>query len=191
MPLVYFWATRPGIYLPIYPCYISQDNREHRNVIVTRGLMVGPMDEREPMPFADELERAYAVNETRVRLHQRRFRGQVLAAYRDSCAICRLKEQRLLDAAHIVGDAQPAGEPLIRNGLSLCSIHHRAFDQNLVAISPDYEVHVSRNLLEDEDGPMLALLKTFHRKPIVLPTRSAWKPDREQLATRFEHFSSG
>ena len=153
--------------------------------------MVGPIDEREPVPIDDAIERGYAVRETWVRLHQRRFRGAVLTAYRDSCAICRLKELRLLDAAHIVGDAQPGGEPLVSNGLSLCSIHHRAFDQNLVGISPDYEVHVSRNLLEDEDGPMLELLKTFHREPIVLPSRQAWRPDREQLAVRFERFASG
>jgi putative restriction endonuclease len=52
-------------------------------------------------------------------------------------------------------------------------------------------VRVSNHLLEEEDGPMLELLKTFHRAPIVRPTRRAWRPDREQLALRFERFSSG
>ena len=66
--------------------------------------MIGPLDELEAVPIEEPLERRYAVRETRVRLHQARFRGRVLAAYRDSCAICRLKELRLLDAAHIVGD---------------------------------------------------------------------------------------
>ena len=33
-------------------------------------------------------------------------------------------------------DTQPTGEPVVSNGLSLCSIHHRAFDQNLVGVSP-------------------------------------------------------
>jgi putative restriction endonuclease len=74
--------------------------------------------------------------------------------------------------------------------LSLCSIHHRAFDQHLVGISPEYEVRVSRRLLDDEDGPMLELLKTFHGQPIVLPSRVAARPDREQLAVRFERFSA-
>ena len=69
------------------------------------------------------------------------------------------------------------------------SVHHRAFDQDLVGISPDYEVRVSRRLLDDEDGPMLELLKTAHAKPIVLPERRAWRPDREQLAVRFERFA--
>src|SRR5581483_8440934 len=31
----------------------------------------------------------------------------------------------------------------------------RAFDQHLIGVSPDYEVRVSRRLLEDDDGPML------------------------------------
>ncbi len=148
----------------------------------------GSLDELEPVAIEDPIERRYAVRETRVRLHQRRFRGHVLLAYKDSCAICRLKEAQLLDAAHIAADASPAGEPKISNGLSLCSIHHRAFDQNLVGVSPDYLVHVSSRLLDDEDGPMLALLKTFHKEPIVLPGRTAWRPDRDQLAERFERF---
>jgi putative restriction endonuclease len=157
-------------------------------VLVAPGRMVGPLDEREPIPVEDPLERTYVVREVRVRMHQARFRGRVLVAYSGLCTICRLKEARLLDAAHIVGDLEPGGEPRVSNGLSLCSIHHRAFDQDLVAVSPDYEVHVSRGLLEDDDGPMLELLKTFHRQPIEIPKQRQWRPDREQLAVRFDRF---
>ena len=95
---------------------------------------------------------------------------------------------RLLDAAHIVGDLEVHGEPVVANGVSLCSIHHRAFDEDLVGISPDDDVHVSRRLLEEEDGPMLELLKGFHRRPIKAPKRPAWRPNRERLAERFERF---
>jgi putative restriction endonuclease len=95
---------------------------------------------------------------------------------------------RLLDAAHIAGDLEQHGEPVIPNGLSLCSIHHRAFDENLVGVSPDYTVHVSPRLLDDEDGPMLELLKTFHSRTIELPGRTTWRPDRERLAERFDRF---
>jgi hypothetical protein len=38
---------------------------------------------------------------------------------------------------------------------------------------------------------MLDLLKTFHRQSIVLPSRVAWRPDKEQLAARFERFVAG
>jgi putative restriction endonuclease len=187
-PLVYFIATRPGYYRPVHPVYVIADDPLARRVLVSPGRMVGPLDERDPVVLEDELERRYAVRETRVRLHQARFRGRVLVAYSSRCTICRLREARLLDAAHIAGDLEERGEPAISNGLSLCSIHHRAFDQNLVAVSPDYTVQVSPRLLDDEDGPMLRLLQAFHTRPIDLPTRRAWRPDRERLAERFERF---
>lgn len=190
-PLVYFVATRPGWYKPLYPCYVINDDPGMRRVLVAPGHMVGPLDEREAVPASDPLERKYAVRETRVRLHQARFRGRVLLAYEDRCAICRLRETRLLDAAHIVGDIEQKGDPHVANGLSLCSIHHRAFDQDLVGVAEDYRVHVARRLLEDEDGPMLDLLKTFHEKRIELPIKRAWHPDPERLAIRFERFTSG
>jgi putative restriction endonuclease len=120
--------------------------------------------------------------------HQARFRGRVIPAYTSQCAICRLKEIRLLDAAHIVSDAEILGEPSITNGLSLCAIHHRAFDQNLVGVTPQYSVAVSSRLLEDEDGPMLDLLKGFHGTTIHVPLRRSWLPDPERLAARYERF---
>jgi len=188
VPLVYFVATRPGWYRPDYPSYIAADDPVAQRVLVSPGQMVGPLDEGDPEPLENPIERRYAVRETRVRLHQAVFRGRVLRAYSNTCTICRLKEDRLLDAAHIAGDLEAHGEPIVPNGLALCSIHHRAFDQQLVGVSPDYEVHVSKRLLEEEDGPMLELLKGFHAQPIVLPKRAAWKPDRERLAERFERF---
>lgn len=156
--------------------------------LVSPGGWTGPMDEREPVALETAIERRYAVRQVRARLHQARFRGVVLPAYRDQCAICRLKEIRLLDAAHIVGDPEDAGTPTVTNGLSLCSIHHRAFDQRLVGVSPDYEVRVSRRMLDEDDGPMLDVLKGFHGQPIHLPARRANYPDRERLALRFEGF---
>ena len=188
-PLVYFLATRPGWYRPVYPAFVVRDDRTARQVVVSPGRMVGPLDEREPFLVEDPAERRYAVRETRVRLHQARFRGRVLHAYANTCTICRLKEGRLLDAAHIAGDLEEAGEPIVANGLSLCSIHHRAFDRDLIGVAPDYKVHVSRRLLDDEDGPMLDLLKQCHAQPIVVPTRPAWKPDPERLAERYERFT--
>ena len=158
------------------------------SVTLTPGRMIGPYDEREPLLPEDPIERRYAVRETRVRLHQARFRARVLPAYANQCTICRLKETRLLDAAHIVADTDTAGEPAVTNGLSLCSIHHRAFDEDLVGVSPDYVVRVHPRLLEEEDGPMLDLLKGAHEKAIVLPRSSRSRPDRELLAVRFERF---
>jgi putative restriction endonuclease len=188
VPLVYFIGTRPGWYKPVFPCYVREDDPSRRMVLVTPGALRGPLDEPEPEPIEDPLERRYAVRQTRFRLHQARFRGRVVPAYSSQCAICRLKELRLLDAAHIVGDLEEHGEPVVSNGLSLCSIHHRAFDQNLVGVSPDYVVYVSRRLREDDDGPMLDLLKGSHEAELLVPPRLADRPDRTRLDDRFARF---
>ena len=170
--------------------FVTSDDPMSRNVTLTTGRMVGPYDEREPLLPESPIERRYAVRETRARLHQARFRARVLPAYSNQCTICRLKEPRLLDAAHIVSDANLAGEPIVPNGLSLCSIHHRAFDEDLIGVSPDYEVRVHPRLLDEEDGPMLDLLKTAHATAIRVPKRKTLQPDRELLAMRFDAFQS-
>lgn len=190
VPLVYFFGTWPGQYRPIFPCFVTRDDPASRRVVVSVGRLVGALDERVPVLPDDPIERRYTARQTRVRLHQGRFRARVVSAYARQCAICRLKELRLLDGAHIIGDVEEHGEPLVSNGLSLCSIHHRAFDEDLVGISPDREVHVSRRLLDDEDGPMLELLKGFHRRPIVVPASPRHRPDAERLAARFERFAA-
>jgi putative restriction endonuclease len=189
-PLVYFVGTRPGWYRPEYPVYVTEDRPSERRAVVTPGRMIGPMDEREPVAFADSLERRYAVRETGVRLHQARFRGLVVPAYAERCAICRLHEVRLLDAAHIVSDVEPAGAASIPNGLSLCSIHHRAYDENLVGVSPDYRIHLATRLLDEEDGPMLDLLKRAEGATISLPRKRTHHPDRDRLALRFGRFTA-
>lgn len=191
VPIVYFVGTRPGFYRALYPWYVEDDMPDQRRVWVSAGKRVGPLDELEPIPINDPIEKRYAVRSTRVRLHQDWFRWRVIPAYGGRCAICRLREVTLLDAAHIVEDRDPRGEPEISNGVSLCSIHHRAYDSDLMGVSPDYEVHVSRRLLEDDDGPMLDVLKTAQGVRIVVPRQPASRPDRERLAARFERFLGG
>ena len=185
VPLVYFVATRPGWYRAIYPCFITEDDAHARRVLIS----VGRADHDDPVEFVDALDRRYAVREARVRLHQGRFRGAVLRAYSDRCAVCRLRESRLLDAAHIDADRDATGDAVVTNGVSLCSIHHRAFDQNLIGLSPEYRVHVARRLLEDDDGPMLDLLKGSHGRELGLPRAPRERPDQARLERRFARFT--
>ena len=90
----------------------------------------------------------------------RSFREAVIAAYNGRCAISRLQEPLLLDAAHIMADKDERfGHPVIPNGLPMSKIHHAAFDAHLIGIDPDYRLHVSERLLVQKDGPMLEALK--------------------------------
>jgi predicted restriction endonuclease len=51
-----------------------------------------------------EPRRAYVTATFPRRLHQVAFRERVLRAYAERCALCRLRHQELLDAAHITPD---------------------------------------------------------------------------------------
>ena len=138
---------------------------------------------------ADAPERSYALQECRRRVHQPVFRAALIDAYRHRCAISGLPEERLLDAAHIVPDRDAdLGQPVVANGLLLSKLHHAAFDQNLIGITPDYRLQISAPLQELCDGPMLELLKDDDGRRIRLPRRPQDRPDPERLALRYEQF---
>jgi hypothetical protein len=72
---------------------------------------------------------------------------------RTGAVICRSRV--LLDVAHIVDDAELEGRAIVGNGLALCRIHHGAIDQFLLGIRPNLVIEVSRDVLDEVDGPML------------------------------------
>lgn len=134
---------------------------------------------------------SYALREVKVRLHQQKFRQEVLRAYRQRCTVCALRGHDLVQAAHIVADPSPEGVAVVANGLALCAIHHLAYDRNLLGIDPDGVVHIARRLLEERDGPMLREgLQGFHGAQITKPHRVAEHPDPDRLALRFDAFTS-
>ncbi len=193
VPIIFFiWASdSPRTYEAIWPCWIVEDMPQQRLVRVQAGRHFVPDLSAATLPEPDEeIERRYTTREVKVRLHQRRFRKAVLKAYNEHCVICRLREPELLDASHIVGDADAKGVPAVSNGMALCAIHHRAFDNMLITLDPDYRVRVSERLLEDEDGPMLEHgIKDFHmREAMYLPRRHQDKPNREALEERLGRF---
>ncbi len=188
VPLVYFFGTDEGWYEAIWPVFVVGDNRAHLTftlVAEQQGRLLVPLESQ-----ADTSDRRrYITREVQQRLHQRVFRGQVIRAYAVQCAICRLRQRELLEAAHILSDTDPRGQPIIPNGLAMCSLHHTAYDTNVIGISPDYVIHVRGDVLSEHDGPMLQHgLQGFEQKPLVLPRRQDERPDRGFLEERFDDF---
>ncbi len=186
-PLVYFRGLAPGQYLVVAPMFVTADDPAARAVVLEQGLPVQDMRSGGLVSGVDV--RAYATREARVRLHQQRFKLDVMRAYRHRCAICTLRERDLVQAAHIVADIEPEGIAAVVNGLALCAIHHLAFDRNLLGIDPDGVVHIAGRLLREIDGPMLrAGLQGFHGARIGVPRRQEERPDTARLQTRFDRF---
>ncbi len=90
----------------------------------------------------------------KVRIGQAAFRESVLKAYAYRCTLCRLGHRTLLDAAHITPFAT-GGSLTVPNGMSMCKIHHAAYDANIIGVRPDYVAEVRTDILAEVDGPML------------------------------------
>lgn len=192
LPLVYFHGVVPGKYLASWPVFVVGDDPAGLtfSVAVDDAVHVGlgAQSTTEPKD-ADQARRAYVTATVRVRLHQRVFRERVLDAYKRQCAFCRLRHEELLDAAHIIPDSQPGGDPLVQNGLALCSLHHAAFDRYFIGVRPDFTIEVREDVLREKDGPMLVHgIQALHGSEIALPTQSALRPARELLERRYHRF---
>jgi putative restriction endonuclease len=189
MPIIYFYGTKDeGHYDALISLVVGEDT-------ATKTFHVSPIGEvqRAVSPIlrtaAISFERQYSITTVRRRLHQERFRSAVLEAYEKRCAICRLRHEELLDAAHIVADGERLGEAKVPNGLALCKLHHAAFDNLFIGIDPDCKIHVRDDLLTERDGPMLEHgLRAFDGSRLEPPAEPADQPDRDLLDLRWQRF---
>ncbi len=188
MPLILFRKEIKNIYTPVLPVYVVDDYPEERTFVIAldESFTFLP-DVREMRPA----QREYAIRLAKQRLHQPAFRTRVMVAYETRCAVCQLKHGALLDAAHIVPDWHELGSPTVTNGLALCKIHHAAYDQDMLGVTPDFEIRIAFDLLNEVDGPMLKHgLQEMHGKPLHLPRKRTDQPDRDHLAWRHELFQA-
>lgn len=116
-----------------------------------------------------------AARNVRVRPGQSRFKFRVFQRYGTRCPLSGVTVPEMLDAAHLVPDAQD-GTDDPRNGLPLNAALHRAFDANLFTIDPD-----TLKVITKPDGPTLGDLG------ITTPNleRLPYKPHREALQWRY------
>jgi putative restriction endonuclease len=187
LPLIFFQGVAVGVYLPVCPVYLVGEEPESHQFVVS--LDEELLRVREDLGYKDpELLRTYAERTVQVRLHQPLFRQRVLLAYANKCALCHLRHTRLLDAAHVIPDSA-GGQPVVTNGISMCKIHHAAYDADIFGISPDYRVGVRPDVMKEIDGPTLRYtLQAINGSRIDLPRRQAAKPDPEALDVRWKQF---
>jgi len=198
LPLVYLHGIIPGRYVTAWPVFvvgddprpptpsfsIAIDDKQHLGLDALLGASQTAVAEE-----AAKGRRAYITSTVRVRLHQQEFRERVLEAYRRQCAFCRLRHEELLDAAHIIPDNEPEGDPVVRNGVALCHLHHTAFDKYFVGLRPDFIIEVRPDILREGDGPTLKhAIQGLHGTKIALPRHHELHPDSERLERRYRRF---
>lgn len=184
-PIIWIREIAKGAFIPHFPVYVIEDNMADRyfKIAVQEIQLLGSS--------SDDDARRYVARMVKQRVHQPEFRGKVLLAYQNRCTVCRLNHPELLDAAHILPDSHELGRPVVSNGLSMCKIHHSAYDNNFLGIDPNYTIHINKDLLKERDGPMLKHgLQEMHGQKITTPRKSALKPSQDFLSMRFDDFAT-
>ena len=189
-PLVYFRALAPGQYLVVAPMFVTADDPAARMVVLEPGL---PVQDMQPGGLVSGTDvRAYATREARYRLHQQRFKLDVMRAYRHRCAICTLRERELVQAAHIVPDSRdrrrrrrrqrprPLRDPSPR--VRPQPARHRPRGRR-----PHRRPAAARDRRADAPDRPAGL----PRRAIAMPRRPQDRPDPHRLELRFERFASG
>lgn len=190
-PFIYFKAVAKAVYQCIWPCYVMSVNHEERvfNIVVGEKSNIVGSAQGVTYKKPKEIQARYSVRESKVRGHQAAFREEVLNAYSRKCAISGLPDERLLQAAHIIPDAEHSGIQTVRNGIALNYLHHKAYDSFLIGIDGDYTVHMSEQLKSLKDGPLLEHgILSFDNEKLRLPRNRDARPDQDLLNRKYEKY---
>lgn len=126
----------------------------------------------------------------RQRVNQSFFRAAVMNSYNFRCCISGVQKSELVEACHIVDWAEDeANRTNPRNGLCLNPFFHKAYDKLLISITPDFEIVISDNLIDniDSDASQGYLLQLKGNK-IHLPDK--FLPQRELLEKHHQKYLS-
>jgi putative restriction endonuclease len=187
--LVYLEGVGPGLY-NVSAAGIIEDHPE----VLAFNVALFPIDATasgapyELAELATSGTRRHYLALVRRRADQAAFRSAVLTAYHNRCCVCSLGHSDLLDAAHIIPDSA-GGPSIVPNGMSMCKIHHAAFDHDIMGIRPDYVAEVRTDVLAEIDGPMLRHgIQAIHGRRIRVPRPDRHRPDPSGLEVRYERF---
>jgi Predicted restriction endonuclease len=149
----------------------------------TRALLAGPLSER-------RIEQVLMNRKIR----DAAFRGLVLTAYDNTCAVTGLRiinggGKAEAQAAHIWSVAD-GGPDEVQNGIALSATVHWLFDRHLIALNDNLELLVSHNRVPE------AFRQLFPHagQSIRLPANKALRPKPEYVArhrARFAGFADG
>ena len=112
------------------------------------------------------------------------FRQTIMGLYDYTCAVCQLRivtmdGESATDAAHIIPFRISKNDD-VRNGISLCKLHHWSFDKGLISLSKTYQVLVSP--LMSDRRPTEWMLTELQDKSILLPEQDRLYPAQDALA---------
>ncbi len=193
-PLVYFVGVEPAVYEPIWPVWVEALDHSAGRVLLAAADLLDPNKSSfeaaaggMEAPANELRERSYTLVAAKRRNHQAWFSCRTKSAYGYRCAFSGLPLLQLLVGAHIRPDSD-GGPATVTNGICMSTLHHAAFDANLIGVDAGCRIHVARSVRDVRDGPLLDSLRKLDRKQLHQPDRPEDRPGREFLDWRFRRF---
>ena len=155
-----------------FPEYIFNELRKDKDLSfrLARDLVDAhfPGTRQDEVLKAAGVEAEYVTSRRKVR--DPSFRPRVLEAYDHRCAVCELSISMdevpiAVEAAHIKWH-QASGPDEVRNGLSLCNLHHKLFDAGAFTTSLEGTVQVSGAV---QGTGLSDALGRYATKPLLKP----------------------
>jgi len=75
------------------------------------------------------------------------FAKKVYEAYDNKCSMCGLG-LGLIEGAHIVPHSNDKGTDDVTNGIALCALHHKAYDNSLIYFDRDYLIKINTDKIK-------------------------------------------
>lgn len=123
------------------------------------------------------------------RVNQSFFRASVMSAYNFKCCISGIGNPELLEACHITDWSQDIGNRTNpKNGLCMNPLFHKAYDKHLLAITPDFVIIVSNEMIENTENNTLfrEYLVNLNGQKIIMPDK--FHPRKDLLEFHYEQY---
>jgi len=112
------------------------------------------------------------------------FKKIIYDSYSHRCAICGIQLE-LIEAAHIIPHSHDQGNDDPRNGVCLCSLHHKAYDSGLIYFDENYNLKLNQEKVDylektKKDGGIQKFIKMQYEK-LLLPESYLHRPSSEYI----------
>ena len=111
------------------------------------------------------------------------FRRTIVTLYHHRCALCGIRMltpegHTIVDAAH-VKPWKDSFDDRPTNGMALCKLCHWSFDKELMSVSKEYQVLVSKRVMVEQNFPGHIL--TLTDRPTFTPEKESFWPEQDNL----------
>lgn len=167
MPIFVILPGNKSKYRKLKLGWVIDFNDEEKLFLISFDKSKNKVPEVEDKFVGIDEQRKSGKGKTKTRPGQAKFRFNLMKKYGYKCAICKIENETLLEASHII-PVENKGSDDWRNGMFLCKNHHISFDKSLFKVNPsNYRVE---NI---SDSSLNIVEKNIRTKSGLLPHKNA------------------